>query len=616
MQLGRKRPAVNLQSGIKEICLSVVLTILLITTIFMAYNQYVASVDFINLNNSHLFFVIVGSNTLLILLVFLLSRSQKNEKNLILNSYSTLEHHQKLLLNNKDTRYFTWDVRNKKIYISNKCFSLSKIKSMSSISFEEFISRVHAKDINFYQLANRAIQGKIDQIEVSFRYQTNIANKWFKLKGSLLNNSHGNPYISGLLFDITRDRSQEINAQRLQKTLSEVIDSLPISFVLWNSKNQLVMCNSKYRDFYSLPPSVTKPGTSKSEITQLSMKSMVEIDVQKDPNNQLPGLISQQEIQLRDKRWILKTEIKTGAGYIASMALDISNQKISQQDLLNNENELINKVEELDNLRRKQDIQSKQLIELTERYSSERDNIEELENNKSKFLLNMSHELRTPLNAIIGFSDFLKNQVIDDPDKIREYAQDIYESGNELLGIISNIESMTHLEKEDVKINKKSQKINAVVDEVLADFRADIIEKNIIVKNHFDFKENIFCNETAIRQIITNIISNAIKYNKDGGTISINNNEQNGWLNLEIGDNGHGMTNEEIDIIFKPFNKSRRSNIINQEGSRLGLPIANTLIQIHDGNIDIKSTPGKGTCVTISIPLISHENAPKTQKSA
>tara|TARA_B100000886_G_C20404696_1_gene484189 strand:- start:226 stop:1689 length:1464 start_codon:yes stop_codon:yes gene_type:complete len=487
---------------------------------------------------------------------------------------------------------------------------------MSSISFEEFISRVHAKDINFYQLANSAIQGKIDQIEVSFKYQTNIANKWFKLKGSLMNNSHGNPYISGLLFDITRDRSQEINAQRLQKTLSEVINSLPLSFVLWNSKNQLVMCNSKYRDFYSLPPSVTKPGTSKSEIAQLSMKSMVELDVQKDPNNQLSGLISQQEIQLRDKRWILKTEIKTGAGYIASMALDISNQKISQQDLLNNENELISKVEELDNLRRKQDIQSKQLIELTERYSSERDNIEELENDKSKFLLNMSHELRTPLNAIIGFSDFLKNQVIDDPDKIREYAQDIYESGNELLGIISDIESMTNLEKEDVKINKKSQKINAVVDEVLADFRADIIKKNIIVKNHFDFRENIFCNETAIRQIITNIISNAIKYNKDGGAISINNNVQNGWLNLEIADNGHGMTNEEIDIIFKPFNKSRRSSIINQEGSRLGLPIANTLIQIHDGNIDIKSKPGKGTCVTISVPLISHESTPKTQKSA
>ena len=175
---------------------------------------------------------------------------------------------------------------------------------------------------------------------------------------------------------------------------------------------------------------------------------------------------------------------------------------------------------------------------------------------------------------------------------------------------------MTSLEKEEVKINKKSQKINTIFDEILDDFRNDILNKNITIKNHFNFRENIFCNETAVRQAISNVISNAIKYNKDGGTIGINNNVQNGWLNLEITDNGHGMTNEEIDTIFKPFNKSRRSNIINQEGARLGLPIANTLIQIHDGNIDIKSTPGKGTCVTISIPLISQESLPKTQKSA
>ena len=616
MQLGRKKPTVNLQSQIREICLSVALTILFITTIFMAYNQYASTQDLIYLNNNLLFFSVTGTNALLILLVFLLSRYQKNEKEVILNNHSALEHHQKLILNNKDTRYFTWDVKNKKIYLSNKSFSLSKIKSMSSISFEEFISHIQAKDINFYQLANNAIQGKIHQIEVSFKYRTNIASKWYKLKGSLLNSTHGSPFISGLLIDITRDKNQEINARRMQNTLSEVIDSLPLSFVLWNSKNQLVMCNSKYRDFYSLPSSITKPGTSKSEIIQLSTKSLIEIDIKNDQDNQLPGLIGQKEVQLKDKRWILKTDIKTGAGYIASMALDVSDQKISQQDLLDNENELINKVEELDNLRRKQDIQSKQLIELAGRYSTEKDNIEELENNKSKFLLNMSHELRTPLNAIIGFSDFLKNQIIDDPNKVREYAQDIYESGNELLSIISNIESMTSLEKEDVKINKKSQKINTIFDEVLTDFRDDIMSKKITVKNHFNFRDRIFCNETAMRQVISNIISNAIKYNKDGGTIIINNNTQNGWLILEITDNGHGMTNEEVDIIFKPFNKSRRSNIINQEGARLGLPIANTLIQIHDGNIDVKSTPGKGTCVTVSVPLISHTNDTKTQKSA
>ena len=131
MQLGRKKPTVNLQSQIREICLSVALTILFITTIFMAYNQYASTQDLIYLNNNLLFFSVAGTNALLILLVFLLSRYQKNEKEVILNNHSALEHHQKLILNNKDTRYFTWDVKNKKIYLSNKSFSLSKIKSMS-----------------------------------------------------------------------------------------------------------------------------------------------------------------------------------------------------------------------------------------------------------------------------------------------------------------------------------------------------------------------------------------------------------------------------------------------------------------------------------------------------
>ncbi len=616
MQLEGKTPTVNLQDQIRWVCFSVALTILLISTLYMAYNQYVMKVNFIGLSNNTIFLAVAASNICLIMIIYLLSNHQNNLRKAMLNSHMILEHNQKLLLNKKEIRYFTWDIKKKKIFMANKCFPLSETTSMSPISFEEFISRVQGQDINFYQLANNAIQGKIQQIELSFKYKSNISYKWFKLRGALLNDTNGSPYISGLLIDITRDMNQGISSQRLQNTLSEVVDSLPLSFVLWNRKDQLIMCNSLFRDFYSLPPSVTKPGTSKSEIMQLSTKSLIEIDIKNNQDNQIPRLIGQKEIQLKDKRWILKTEIKTAAGYNASLELDISNQKISQQALLSNESELINKVEELDNLRRKQDIQSKQLIELAERYSLEKDSIEEIEHNKSEFLLNMSHELRTPLNAIIGFSDFIKNQISNDPEKVREYAGDIYESGTELLSIINNIESMTNLEKEDVKINKKTQKINHMFDEVLADFRDDIMRKKITIRNYFDFNENLLCNETALRQVISNILSNAIKYNKIGGTISIKNNSQNGWLSLEITDNGHGMKNEEIDIILKPFNKSRKNNIVNQEGARLGLPIANTLIQIHDGTIDIKSTPGKGTSVTISLPLISSMNTSKTLKYA
>jgi len=228
----------------------------------------------------------------------------------------------------------------------------------------------------------------------------------------------------------------------------------------------------------------------------------------------------------------------------------------------------------------------------------------------------MSHELRTPLNAIIGFSEMLKNQTITNPDKIIEYANDIHNSGNELMQIIGSIESMTSLEKENITINKRNQKIDYIIDEVLDDFKNDILQQNISIKNRFDFHSNINCNETAIKQAISNIISNSIKFNKVGGTITIKNEIQNGWLNIIIEDNGHGMQNSKIESIFKPFNKSRKESIINQEGARLGLPIANSLINVHDGNISLKSAVGKGTNVTISIPLISSEELGQDRKTA
>ena len=217
----------------------------------------------------------------------------------------------------------------------------------------------------------------------------------------------------------------------------------------------------------------------------------------------------------------------------------------------------------------------------------------------------MSHELRTPLNAIIGFAELLKNKKYNDSEKIHEYADYIHSSGGELLEIISNIQEMSHLEKEDVKINKSNQKIINIIDEVLDGFHNDLIKKNIKVINNFDFQGSLYCNRVALKQVITNIMSNSIKYNKVSGCINIQSSTGNGWLKLEIIDNGHGITKDKLASIFRPFNKSRKLAIVNQEGSGLGLPITKTLLDTHDGTININSNIGKGTTVAISLPLIS-----------
>jgi len=618
MQLELNHPTVDVQNKLRLVCFWLALTVIVGSTIILAYNEFTDAslLGFLSVNIAP--YAIV-TNVIMLLIITVLNKSQSSFNNQIINKLSSLEHHQDLITNNRDLLYFNWSLDNKKIYLSNKIFNIEEIDRMNSISFESFLQKVSGSNTNFYQLANDTIRKKVDHIDTSFKYQTNISVNWYKLKAKAIKDKAGRRHIYGIMINNTRDKNYEINANRLETTLNEVIESLPVSFVLFDNKDKLIMSNKKFRDFYTIPQSVTNTGMNKSDIKRLLNKTLVEVPVSQNidhikHNNS--NLTSVSEIQLKDKRWIINTEITTSSGYSASVGLDISNQKQNEKALLKNEHDLIHKVEELDNLRRKQEIQSQQLIELAKRVNSERDNLRELENDKSKFLLNVSHELRTPLNAIIGFSEIIKNQIITNPEKVIEYANDIHNSGNELMQIISSIESMTSLERENITINKRNQKIDYIFDEVLNDFKDDILQKNISVKNKFDFHSNINCNETAIKQVISNIISNSIKFNKHGGTIIIKNEVQNGWLNICIEDNGHGMQNSKIESIFKPFNKSRKDSIINQEGARLGLPIANSLINVHDGNISVKSNLGKGTAVTISIPLISSDEISQDRKTA
>ena len=605
MQLGENRPAVNTQSKLRYVCFSVGLTSYLILTCFFMFSYIGTSLSIPKIGTDNLYIGLIISNLVLISFLYLSKNYNNRIKYRLQKEVSILENYLNLLSNKKQSIFFAWDIKNKNIYISKNKFSVDNPPINNAIKFEEFVKKVSYTENSFYQIANDIIAKNKSLVDIDFKYQTNLSNKWYNLKGEVISETRDKVFLFGLMIDITIDKNQEINYDKTQATLAEVINSLPISFALWNSRDKLEMCNNKFREFYSLAPSITKFGSAKSEIFNLSTKAIFEQNITSVHQNRSKNIKEIKEIQLRDKRWLLATNIITASGYNASVAFDISDQKINENKLLKNENDLINKVEELDNLRRKQDIQSKQLIELAEKYNSEKNNFEELENDKSKFLLNMSHELRTPLNAIIGFAELLKNKKYNDSEKIHEYADYIHSSGGELLEIISNIQEMSHLEKEDVKINKSNQKIINIIDEVLDGFHNDLIKKNIKVINNFDFQGSLYCNRVALKQVITNIMSNSIKYNKVSGCINIQSSTGNGWLKLEIIDNGHGITKDKLASIFRPFNKSRKLAIVNQEGSGLGLPITKTLLDTHDGTININSNIGKGTTVAISLPLIS-----------
>jgi len=616
MQLGENRPAVNTQSKLKDVCFSVGLTSYLILTCFFMFSYLDTSLSIPKIGTDNLYIGLIISNLVLISFLYFSKNYNNRIKYKLQKEVSILENCFNLLSSKKQSVFFAWDIKNKNIYISKDKFSVDNPPINNTIKFEEFVKKVSYTENSFYQIANDIIAKNKSLVDIDFKYQTNLSNRWYNLRGEVISQTSDKVFLFGLMIDITIDKNQEINHDKTQATLAEVINSLPMSFALWNSRDKLEMCNNKFREFYSLAPSITKFGSAKSEIFNLSTKAIFEQNITSIHQNRSKNIKEIKEIQLRDKRWLLATNIITASGYNASVAFDISDQKINENKLLKNENDLINKVEELDNLRRKQDIQSKQLIELAEKYNSEKNNFEELENDKSKFLLNMSHELRTPLNAIIGFAELLKNKKYNDSEKIHEYADYIHSSGGELLEIISNIQEMSHLEKEDVKINKSNQKIIHIIDEVVEGFHNDLIKKNIKVINNFDFQGSLYCNRVALKQVITNIMSNSIKYNKVSGCINIQSSTGNGWLKLEIIDNGHGITKDKLASIFRPFNKSRKLAIVNQEGSGLGLPITKTLLDTHDGTININSNIGKGTTVAISLPLISENTGFAPRKLA
>src|SRR5210317_1930709 len=278
MQLELNHPTVDVQNKLRLVCFWLALTVIVGSTIILAYNEFTDAslLGFLSVNIAP--YAIV-TNVIMLLIITVLNKSQSSFNNQIINKLSSLEHHQNLITNNRDLLYFNWSLDNKKIYLSNKIFNIEEIDRMNSISFESFLQKVSGSNTNFYQLANDTIRKKVDHIDTSFKYQTNISVNWYKLKAKAIKDKAGRRHIYGIMINNTRDKNYEINANRLETTLNEVIESLPVSFVLFDNKDKLIMSNKKFRDFYTIPQSVTNTGMNKSDIKRSLNKTLVEVPV-------------------------------------------------------------------------------------------------------------------------------------------------------------------------------------------------------------------------------------------------------------------------------------------------------------------------------------------------
>ena len=221
---------------------------------------------------------------------------------------------------------------------------------------------------------------------------------------------------------------------------------------------------------------------------------------------------------------------------------------------------------------------------------------------KSEFLSSMSHEIRTPLNAIVGLSECIKNS--DDIEEIHEDANDVVMASNNLLEIVNGILDISKIEADKMEIIETNYNPVELFDEVATIAKTRIGEKDIDLRCNFaeDIPDTLYGDKGKLKQIITNVLSNAVKYTEEGHikfNVSCINERDKSNLQIIITDTGRGIKPDQIDKIFNKFERAEEDKNSTIEGTGLGLAITKSLVEMMGGKILVHSTYGEGSKFTI-----------------
>ena len=223
---------------------------------------------------------------------------------------------------------------------------------------------------------------------------------------------------------------------------------------------------------------------------------------------------------------------------------------------------------------------------------------------KSVFLFNMSHDIRTPMNALLGYNQLMKKELTD--PKLLHYQRAIENSGNLLLAIINNVLDMARIESGRVELDESYARIDQTMDEVKSVFEPQADKKglNLIFETQVEHPY-ILCDITKTKQILVNLISNAVKYTPAGGTVTVAvqefpcEQENSVKIQIEVRDTGIGMSKEFLPTLFDSFSRERNTTVGKVAGTGLGMAIVKKYVDLMGGSIDVKSELGEGTVFTL-----------------
>ncbi len=492
-----------------------------------------------------------------------------------------------------------WDLDRDQVIMSDVTAVIFGWGGAGAVSGQEVLDRIapdHRDRVR--QALNHAAQ--YGAFDVSFRVPGGDGRRslWIDARGQGVENIGGRAHsrIVGVALDVTEERLAQARAQAAEVRLRDAIESVSEAFVLWDRHGRLLLCNRNYRSLFNLEPRLLKPGASRDEVNRFARLAM------SHEYPSIPGAKGEREAEMVDGRWIQISERRTAEGGLVMTAADITAIKRQEEARRRNEEQLQHAVA---GLQRSQE----QLAELARKYETEKVRAEGANRAKSEFLANMSHELRTPLNAINGFSEVMVAEMygpMGDP-RYKEYAGDIHSSGQHLLALINDILDMSKIEAG--KMNLKFEPIS--LDDVTEDAvrlvrnRAEAAGLDLLIE--LPTLPDVEGDYRAVKQVLLNLLSNAIKFTPRGGRVTVQGELRPSSMGdrvwMAVCDNGIGISKEDLSRLALPFEQVESQHSKTTQGTGLGLALTKSLVELHDGALDMRSEPGEGTTVSFTLPV-------------
>lgn len=389
---------------------------------------------------------------------------------------------------------------------------------------------------------------------------------------------------TALRASMEREALQKDQSALINDRLHSAIESFPDGFVLYDPDDRLIMCNQAFRKMWDGIDDLIKPGVYFHELAAaIAARGLAQKDEAVKKQTWVYDRLKHNfedeflEIQLANGRWILHHDHRTADGGHAGIRIDITERKLAE-------------------------LKVRKAMEEAEKANEA----------KSEFLASMSHELRTPLNAVLGFAQLLQF----DPKAPLSPAQNahvesILEGGNHLLELVNEILDLAKIEANRLNLSFEEVSANDLVADCVALSLPLADLRNITIVDQFSdgALSLLRTDRLRLKQSLLNLLSNAVRYNKDGGTVTINGTTtENGFLHLSITDTGVGIAAEHQPHVFQIFHRLGADPMLAQEGTGIGLTVTKLLMERMAGQVGFESEAGVGSTFWIELPLASNED--------